>query len=265
MYVNLNGNTLVKFKRSLENLPLLKGFYASNLKPDSLKNINFSLIASLAELNLSFNNLSNIASFFEYKNIYLNRLWLRGSVLNSDLSFMDKFVNLIEVDLSCVRGVSWQNKIILSVLVKLEIIKMSGLNLSSHFVHNSMTLDRYKNLVYLDLSSNSLDYFKVNFKSIYKLKFIILTNNYLKTFDFTLFTREIVKIDLGFNRLADFNTIGESYVREAAILNNNNISEFGRNYEPKFYWSQMLDLSFNKIISISSDTFKRYANLKYLK
>jgi Leucine-rich repeat (LRR) protein len=246
-------------------------FSAKSLNLNSLKSIDFSSLPFLTELDLSLIDLTGLSSFLSRLNVGLKRLWLGSSVINSDLSLFNKFTNLVELDLSSIKGIVWRNETVLSSLSQLEVLKMSGLNLSSQFLENNMILCTYEKLVYLDLSNNSLTYFNVTFKH-FKLDFYInLANNRLKIFDFDLFrTFYLVQLDLSFNELTNlvYNRMpnfDEAYI----FLNNNGLEEIDSYLINQLLEANQLDISNNKLKMINKQQDRQISyfypmRMKYL-
>jgi Leucine-rich repeat (LRR) protein len=109
--IDLNGNNQVYITSQVEINPQLKSLNIKNLNLNTLKMINFSLIPNLSELDLGLIDLTGFASVFNTLNVNLKRLWLRGSILNSDLNFLNRFKNLAELDLNCVKGIVWHGNV----------------------------------------------------------------------------------------------------------------------------------------------------------
>jgi Leucine-rich repeat (LRR) protein len=218
-----------------------------------LRNTNFSLLPNLSELNLGLIDLSNTLSIFGYINSNLQRLWLQGSILNSDLSFLNRFSDLIELDLSSVEGIIWQNRTILSDLLKLEILKMSGISLNSDFLKNNMLIEVYKRLVYLDLSNNSIEHLNINLKILPNLKFIILSYNMLKILDMDRIPCFFLYQDLSFNKLEEVIYSTElMFGRSVVLLNNNNFGTIDDLVIFMLLESTKLDLSANNLNLINT-------------
>jgi Leucine-rich repeat (LRR) protein len=267
--VNLNGNRQINLTISTESYTELKAFYTNSLNMASLNKINFSQLPNLISLDLGFINLTDFLGIFKSLNSNLKILALPGSIINSDLGFLNNFKLLIELDLSCVQGVSWQNRVILGDLLELQVLIMRGLNLNALFLEKYLLLDKYENLILLDLSNNSLEYFNVNLRDMRNLKSINLANNKLKVFDFENIPWQFKSLDLSFNQLPCLNYSDEHYFPYSVIsFSNNNISEIDKYFMHLFLESYYLDLSNNQLKEINKNYKIFYQdyniNLRYL-
>jgi Leucine-rich repeat (LRR) protein len=144
--LNLNGNKMVNFKLigTPENLRYL---YANGLNQNTLQNMSFNHLVNLIELDLSFNNLTSLASFFQHTNSNLRKLWLQSSILNMDLNFLNNFKNLNELDLSSASFINWQtSKLLFNQLTNLKVLKMRDLNLNYSFIDKQVNVSRFRSL-----------------------------------------------------------------------------------------------------------------------
>jgi hypothetical protein len=158
--------------------------------------------AFLIELDLSYDNMTDTKSFFEYKNVnFLRKLFLQGTILGSTLHFLNKHVNLVEIDLSSALQIKWDNRTIFSQLTNLTVLKLRDLNLSSWYMEKYLDMSNLPNLARLDLSSNRLEYFSLNLRKSSNLKYLSLANNFLKSLDLGLLPSNFELLDLSFNNL----------------------------------------------------------------
>jgi Leucine-rich repeat (LRR) protein len=249
--LNINGNSQANLTIANVINPQLKALYAKSLNLEALKNINFTLFANIEELDLSLVNLDGLTRIFNSLNVNLKRLWIQVSIINSNLAFLNRFKNLLELDLSSVQGIGWGNETVLNSMSQLETLRMSRLNLSSRILEKNLILDKYTNLVYLDLSNNSLEYFNITLKS-YRLKTVILANNYLKLFDFDKVFYSTYQacslIDLSFNQITDLvYTRKLTFEKCSVSVSSNNISKIGNDLIIYFLDSEKLNLSSNRL------------------
>ncbi len=84
---------------------------------------------------------------------------LRSSILNSDLEFLNAFVNLEELDLSSVSGIKLSNQTLFEKLTQLRISKLANLNITNSVMSKHIKLELFQKLTHLDLSGKSLERF----------------------------------------------------------------------------------------------------------
>jgi hypothetical protein len=130
---------------------------------------------------------------------------------------------------------------------------MSGLNLTSQFLEKLITLEDYTQLVFLDLSNNSLEYFNFQLSDLYTLKFIILANNNLKIFDFNTIPPFFYHLDISFNQIAFMNYNYLDFSTSSISLKNNNLSAIDDILMYYFFQSSELDLSGNRLQATNKD------------
>jgi Leucine-rich repeat (LRR) protein len=221
--INLNSAAMVQFvmKTALRNI---KNLFASSINPKAVRNLDFKMLPSLVELDLGCNDLSYFTSFFDYKNINLKKLLLQGSILNSDLAFLNNHVNLVELDLTSALSVKWLGQQIFGKFTKLEVLKLGNLSLNYSYLDKFIKIAVFTKLVYLDLSRNNLEYFTINFKQHSVLKTILLNNNKLKAFDLSLLPEALLYLDLSSNNLSIIEKPSTKQMIQTVLLNNNCIS-----------------------------------------
>jgi Leucine-rich repeat (LRR) protein len=226
----------------------LKYLYASALNPTSMKNIDFKYLPSLVELDLSYNNLTNLISFFQYRNTNLKKLYLQGSILDYSLNFLSNFTNLVELDLSSTLSVKWLNQTPqFNKLNKLEVFILRNLNMGSALVEKLMfQLHQIKVLSYLDLSGNNIEYFNTSLSFMINLRYLSLANNSLRLLNFNLLPLFLNMLDFSFNNLSTFRNYVSIKFLKAFLLNNNNLAELTTNIQSLVQTAYNLDLSFNK-------------------
>jgi Leucine-rich repeat (LRR) protein len=179
--VNLNSNQIIEFTRSSsDKFNIIKAFKLSKTK---LSVFDLSLIKDLnrlADLDLSFNNISNINSI--KLNIFdsLEKLRLRQVSLNSNLTFED-FLNpkLKELDLSDNNMSDFR---ILDSLIKIESLELSHVGLKS------IDLSVFRGLIKLDLSRNRLTCLsEEHFSSLQSLEYLDVSSNEIASVDEAIF------------------------------------------------------------------------------
>jgi Leucine-rich repeat (LRR) protein len=185
----------------------LRFFYLSGCR--SIQSLDFKYLPSLVELDLSFNNLSAYtASLLGYRNKLLTKFSIQNSFLSTDLSFLNNFTNLVDVNLGS--SVSRPTQSLLRSLNYVEVMRLNGLKQNSSFLSN---IRLTKNLEYLDLSFNELEYFPASLFVRYsiKLRYLNLRNNLLKDFIFDLrFLYDVItEIDLSHNLINQESFQGE--------------------------------------------------------
>jgi Leucine-rich repeat (LRR) protein len=104
---------------------------------------------------------------------------------------------------------------------------MSGHNLSSFILEDYLDFvigENHKNLVYLDFSNNSIEYFNIDLSGHEKLKFVNLSYNKLRVFDLKKIPKYVNFLDLSFNQLTDFFNCASNTHISWISLSHNNIS-----------------------------------------
>ncbi len=116
---------------------------------------------------------------------------LRGANLNATLNILNKYLNLVELDLSSAKNILWINETVLGQLVRPEASSLSEIGMTpgqpekciDFFIFLNFTLDTLFDLKYLNLSGNQLSH--LNEESCLR-------------------TRFLVSVDLSRNRFAEF-------------------------------------------------------------
>jgi hypothetical protein len=85
-------------------------------------------------------------------------LWLQNSIIDSDLSFLSNFINLVEVDLSSAVEINWTYENPFVLLTSLEVLELRDLGLSANMVEKFILSTQLDRLTRLDLSSKRLEY-----------------------------------------------------------------------------------------------------------
>jgi Leucine-rich repeat (LRR) protein len=251
-FLDINGNTMLVLTMNefIYNFEFLN---VNRLNKDTIKTIIFNRFPTLLHLSLGFNDLTGHKSFFGYKNDKLKRLILEGATLNSNLSYLSNFKNLEELDLISAISIDWTN-VRTYLSTELSFLRMRNLSLTSEFVDKVINFTRFRNLVYLDLSDNRLEYFSsVNENNNPNLKYLILSRNRLKSIT-SFFSYDFVRLDLSFNFLSRVSFV---YPREI-VLNDNNLIVFNSSIA----FVNSLDLSCNKLTNLA--TSKQFSYLIYL-
>lgn len=224
--------------------------------------VNFNLLSNLSDLDLSFDEISNLTYFFEkQKYNSLRTLWLRGARFNFSLRLLTNFPNLLKLDIGEAKFIL--NTTLSGKLKTLATLYLDNLGIESDFVKKNFNFFNMNKLTNLDVSNNRLEYFPVETYAdslvLSGIKSLNLRNNFIKVFnfDFTLSDMQlrIEMLDLGQNKLSNISLVKgkAAFVSLAPIiicLDNNNF-DFNNVY-PGFFYSissarQIIDLSFNQL------------------
>jgi Leucine-rich repeat (LRR) protein len=248
--LDLSFNNLITFNLSLtkninfldlsNNVNLLHLDLSNELRILNLSNTNTNLIlnlkfydeTNLEELDLSFNNLSEISFDFLFSLKKLKILNLRETYLRNFV-FLYEFSNILqEIDLSSIQTFGADYSLV-TRLNKIEVLRMSNSSLLNFNFESSVDfrylkyLDLSKNLVkristlpssiiYLNLSYNMLEFI---FDEKFESKFFLMLFLDLKIIDFSQsFSKSFLNKIFFFNKLI-----------EEAYFSKNNINLF-----PKF-------------------------------
>ncbi len=179
--LNLNQKKLTVLKNNQSSLKNLQYFYGSGLNHMTLEIMTTEYLKNFMKLDMSFNDLSQVSTQFNFKSLRMKRPWLQNSILNSNLSFLQNFVNLIELDLSSAMSIYWPNKTIFNLLTRLQVLKLANLGLDSEYLDKYIQISNMKFLIYLDLSQNRLEYL-TSFPT--NRNYLILSNNRIKSLSF---------------------------------------------------------------------------------
>jgi internalin A len=236
-FLNLSYNEITDIS-SLDKLIKLKSL---NLARNGISNLDpLKNLLNLEELYVSNNNISNI-SFIENL-IKLKSLDLGKNKLEN-ISSIKKMIDLDYLDIS--------NNLIRDINPISELVKISRLYLNDNkAIDNILALKKLKEIIHLNLSSNSeIEDFSV-IGYLKKIKSLMLNNLIVNDFSFLKKLKNIEVLFLGSNKISDISFLENITSIKTLYLNFNQISSIDKLSGLKSLNS--LYLQGNKISDIST-------------
>jgi hypothetical protein len=196
---------------------------------------NASIKMPINLIELSFDNIDGVKSLSLTKNKYLSNIYVKSSTF-TDLLIMN--ANLGNIN----------NKVIIINCADLRDIRINRSSLSSQ---EQLRIDNPSNIIYLDLSNNYLETFKLSDFS--SAETIILHNNIINSMKIDNVNDITTVLELSYNRLTDISFLSYFKKIEELYLTNNRIESIG----------VLANFSTLKSLHINNNSFYELNNTSY--
>jgi Leucine-rich repeat (LRR) protein len=252
-------------------------YFLRNTSIELIRNIKFN---SSCKLDLGFNDLSREICNIPFKEMtdHLIQLGLRRTGFHGyAVNALNSLTKLIQIDLS--DNLIKFNEVFLPNSTDLKSLQLSNVNISQSDFETFLNLSFYPSLSFVDLSFNCLETIKIDFfRNLCCLSYLNLSYNriksiedgtflqfsFLKIFDFTanhlesisknflsvVFLFDEMEILTSYNTIYFFDLKSDGMATKRTNLNNNHLRKI-----PTSFDTNILDMSFNFVLSINKNTF----------